>query len=235
MDKQTQKELLDIVRRNYDEIAEQYNESRKKHLEPLWNNLIKIAKEVKEGGRVLDVGCGNGRLLQAFLGRKINYLGVDANEKLLSLAKKNYPDYKFVKGDVLNLGEIPEIGFDYIFCVALFHHLPGRETRARALKQIRNKIKNNGKIVITVWNMRGQKKFRKIIRKYFLLKLIKKNKMDFGDILFSWKDNRGDAVSQRYYHAFKKQELKRLIRKSGLKIERLYKDKFNYYAVLKKY
>jgi len=234
MDKQTQKELLDIVERNYEEIAEQYNETRKKHLQPLWNGLIKIAKEVKEGDSVMDIGCGNGRLLEAFLGRKINYLGIDKNEKLLSLAKKNYPNYEFIIGDILELGKIPVLDFDYVFLVAMFHNLPGKNLRLQALKQIRNKIKNDGQAVIIAWNMWSQKKFRKVIWKYFLLKLIKKNKMDFGDILFNWKNSQGEAVSQRYYHAFRKREFKKLVRRSGLKIKKLYKDKFNYYLVLKK-
>ncbi|MEA3398800.1 MAG: class I SAM-dependent methyltransferase, partial [Patescibacteria group bacterium] len=204
MKKQTQKELLAVVKRNYDEIADQYNETRKKHLQPLWNNLIKIAKEVKEGDKVLDVGCGNGRLLEAFLGRGISYLGIDKNEKLLSSAKKNYPDRVFSVGNILTLGEIPQINFDHVFSIAVMHHLPGKDLRVQAVKQMKNKINNNGRIIITVWNIWGQKKFRKLIYKYFLLRLIKKNKMDFGDVLFSWKSSQGDKISQRYYHAFRK-------------------------------
>ena len=58
--------------------------------------------------------------------------------------------------------------------------------------------------------------------------------MDFGDIIFDWKNSQGERVSQRYYHAFRKGELKAIFKKAGLKIEKLYKDKYNYYAVLKK-
>ena len=56
--------------------------------------------------------------------------------------------------------------------------------------------------------------------------------MDFGDILFDWKNSQGEKTSKRYYHAFKKGELKRVIKKAGLKIEKIYKDKYNYYALL---
>jgi hypothetical protein len=77
-----------------------------------------------------------------------------------------------------------------------------------------------------------QKKFVKLIFKYFVLRLIGKNKMDFGDILFDWKNSAGDAISQRYYHAFTKCQLKRMAKKSGLKIEKIYKDKYNYYLIL---
>ncbi|PIX02803.1 SAM-dependent methyltransferase, partial [bacterium (Candidatus Gribaldobacteria) CG_4_8_14_3_um_filter_42_11] len=41
---------------------------------------------VKDGDKVLDVGCGNGRLVKAFENKKISYLGVDNSEKLIKLA-----------------------------------------------------------------------------------------------------------------------------------------------------
>ena len=59
MNKKTQKELLDIVKQNYEEIADQFSETRKKHL---WPELIELTKNIKEGSSILDVGCGNGRL-----------------------------------------------------------------------------------------------------------------------------------------------------------------------------
>jgi SAM-dependent methyltransferase len=230
MNKQTQKELLDMVRRNYEDIADEYHETRKKHLEPLWHNLIKLAKEVKDKERVLDIGCGNGRLLEAFLGKEIDYLGIDTNEKLLAYAKERYPGRNFLVGDILKLGELIELNFDHVFAMAVFHHLPGKELRIQALRQLKNKIKNNGRIVITVWNLWGQKKFRKIIFKFAILKLMKKNKMGFGDILFPGFNLR----SQRYYHAFSQRGLKKIVKKAGLKVDSIYKDKYNYYIIAKK-
>jgi len=233
MDKQTQKNLLELVKRSYEEIAEEFNESRKKHLQPLWGKLIDIAKKVKNNDKILDVGCGNGRLLEIFNDKEIIYIGVDYNEKLIDYAKNRQSavkNRKFIFGDILELGKIPEINFDYIFCIAVLHHLPGNDLRIAALKQLKNKLISNGKIIISVWNLWSQKKFRKLIFKFALLKLIKKNKMDLGDILFEGFSQK----SKRYYHAFTKRGLKKLVKKSGLKLEKIYKDKFNYYAILEK-
>lgn len=228
MDKQTQKELLNVVKRNYEEIAEEFSETRKRYL---WPALLELSEEVKSGARVLDVGSGDGRLLRALKYKDIDYIGIDASEKMIKIAKEKFADagYKFLIGDILELGQFPEIGFDYVFCVAVLQHIPGRDLQITALRQMKNKIGENGKIILTVWNLWSQKKYRKMILKFFILKLIKKNKMNFGDILFDGFSGK----SQRYYHAFRMGELKKIIKKSGLKIEKIYKDKYNYYAILK--
>jgi ubiquinone/menaquinone biosynthesis C-methylase UbiE len=234
MDKVTEKNLLKTVRDGYEKIAGDYNNTRNKFHTPLFDNLVQFADEVKDGQKVLDVGCGNGKLIDLFSGKKIDYLGVDNNEAMLIFARQKYPAYYFAKADLLDLGKISEHNFDFVFCAAVLPHIPGADLRIVALKQLKNKISDNGKIIITGWNMWAQKKFRGKILKYALLKLIGKNKMDFGDILFDWKNSQGDAVAQRYYHAFMKGQLKKIGRKAGLKVEKLYRDKYNYYLVLAK-
>ncbi len=234
MDKKTQKELLDLSRKNYNKIAPEYSQSRKRNLDHCWQELLNIIKDVTKGESILDIGCGSGKLLKDLGNKEVKYLGVDNSPAMLKEARANYPQYHFVLGDVLELSKISEINFDYVFCIATLHHLPSRELRIKALKQMKNKIKNNGKIIVTVWNLWSRKKTRKLIWKFFILRLIKKNKMDFGDILFDWKSKEGDAISKRYYHAFTKKELKKISKKAGLKIEKIFKDDFNYYLVLKK-
>ncbi|MFH1583149.1 MAG: class I SAM-dependent methyltransferase [Candidatus Falkowbacteria bacterium] len=233
MNKQTQKNLLEMVKRNYEEIAEDFDTTRKKYL---WPELLKLAEIVKDGDRVLDVGCGNGRLLQAFGQKKIEYVGVDNSEKLIEAARKNYElritNYEFKNVDILELDKLPEKDFDFVFCIAVLHHLPGADLRLKALEQMKSKLKPNGKIILTVWNLWSQLKFRKLILKYGLLKMIGKNKMDFRDILFDWKNNRGEKISQRYYHASTKNELKKSAVAAGFKIEKAYQDKYNYYFIL---
>lgn len=247
MDKQTQKNLTNIVKQNYEEIADDFHETRKKYL---WPELVKMADAVKDGDRVLDAGCGNGRLLEALKLKKIEYLGVDSSEKLIKIAKERFGaesdigfkaaeqitdsqfpilSFKFQVCDLVDLGTISELNFNYVFCAAVLHHLPGFEAQVNALKQLKNKIGPDGKIIITVWNFWSQKKYRKKIFKFALLKLIGKNKMDFGDILFDWKNSRGERLSKRYYHAFRKRELRRIFKAAGLKIEEMRKDEHNYY------
>lgn len=231
MDSQTEQKLLKIVRNNYQAVAEDFNVTRKKEI---WPEIKNLSSKIKDGDKILDVGCGNGRLLETLADRKIEYLGIDQSPNLIDLAKKNYPDYNFRVSDLLDLGQIEEYGFDWVFCLAVFHHLPSNKLRIQALKQLRNKVNTQGRVIISTWNLWGQPKYRALIWKFFFLKLIKKHKMKFGDVLFSWKNSQQQIVSQRYYHAFSVFQLKRLARQAGFKIVSLYHDKYNYWLILEK-
>ncbi len=235
MKKETEKELLKIVKNNYEDIAEHFSETRKKYI---WPELKNLAKMVKEGSSVLDLGCGNGRLIDAFE-QKINYFGIDQSEALIKLAKKRYPDNIFRVGNALDLNkldfkknEIPS-KYDFIFSIAVLQHIPGKKKRIEMLRSLKNNLKPEGRLVISNWNMWEIKKFRKLIYKTYLLKWLGKNDFDFGDIVFDWKDSSGKVTGQRYYHAFTKKELRNVFNKTGFRIEKLYKDKYNFYIIAK--
>jgi len=245
MNKDTQKELLRIVKKNYEDDARTFDETREK---PIWPPLLALLKTVgqnhsqttpqplleKEGGtRVLDVGCGNGRLLKILAEQNIKYVGVDQSESLIKICQEKYPEYKFAVQDILNLGALADFDFDYVFCIAVLHHLPGANLRLQALRQLKNKIKTGGRIILSVWNMWPQKKYSRMFYKFSLLKICGRNKMDFGDVLFDWRAP-GGMMSKRYYHLFFQGELKKLVKKAGLKIENFIADKYNYYLVLTK-
>ena len=229
MDKQTQEKLLSIVGHNYEEIAGEFSKTRKE----LWPIMKEIGNMVREGGFVLDAGCGNVRLFEIFQHKKIKYLGVDSSEELLRIAKNKYPGVEFMAADILDLSQIKN-KFDWVFSIAVLHHFPGEDLQVKALSEMKNKIKENGKIVISVWKLWNQPKYLKLIAKFAALKIFGKNKMGFGDIIFDWGGEKGRKKSQRYYHAFRKCELKKIIKKAGLKIEKIYQEKYDYYFILTK-
>lgn len=232
MKSKVKKNLLKIVRENYQSISDHFSKTREKFPKP---ELLRLAKEVESKSKVLDVGCGNGKLVK-HLPENIEYLGLDTNENFIKIASEKYPNetIQFRFGDCLELNQEPEVNFDWVFCLAVLHHIPSFDLRVKALKQLRNKVNKEGKIVLTVWNLYKSKKYRKLIFKFWLLKLIGKSEMEKGDILFSWKNPKGEQVSQRYYHAFTKRELKKTCKKSKLKIEKIYKKDFNFYIILKR-
>jgi len=235
MKKETEKELLKIVKNNYEDIAKHFSETRKKYI---WPELKNLAEMVPENSSVLDLGCGNGRLIDAFE-QKISYFGIDQSEALIKLAKERYPDNVFITGNALDLNkidfkknEIPS-KYDFIFSIAVLQHIPGKKKRIEMLRSLKNNLKPEGKLVVSNWNIWEIPKFRKLIFKTYLLKCLGKNNFDFGDIVFDWKDSSGKITGQRYYHAFTKRELREIFNKAGFRIEKLYKDKYNFYIVAK--
>lgn len=231
MNKQAEQELLSIVKMNYEEVADDFSRTRKRKL---WPPLEKIASKTPNGSRILDVGCGNGRLRQAWIGKAVEYVGVDSSNNLLGLATNNtewqISGQKFIKGSVLELDRQGLGLFDEVYCVAVIHHLPGVESRALALNQLLRSVKPGGKLVVTAWSMWQKPLFIKLVVKNALLKVVGLNHFDFGDIVFPGFDQK----SPRYYHAYTKRGFTSLVKVKNAAIEELIFDKKNYYAVLRK-
>ena len=233
MDKKTQNDLLKLVRDNYRTIAGDFDITRRKGL---WPEVAKLADGVDcslAKKSVLDAGCGQGRLYECFRDKNIDYLGVDSCAELVKLARDHYGE-RFEIGEILTLSQLPQFDFDYIFCVGVLHHLPGQKLQLEALNQLKSKAKTGGQIIISVWNIWAMPKLRPLIFKYAFLKLLGKHRMDWGDIIFYWRYSGGQIASRRYYHAFTKRGLKKLVKQADLLIDQIYKDKFNYYLILKK-
>src|SRR6056297_538689 len=140
------KQLRKIVKDNYQEIANDFNQTRKKYL---WPELLKQCKNVFPKAKVLDAGCGNGRLIEGLKNKQIEYLGFDNSYELIKLAKKNYPNYTFKEIDIFNIEEIENNYYDYIFLIAVILHVPGKENRIRIIKDLSSKLKEGGKLIIS--------------------------------------------------------------------------------------
>ncbi|MDY8135660.1 class I SAM-dependent methyltransferase [Aquimarina sp. 2201CG5-10] len=49
---------------------------------------------------VLEIGCGTGNLAGCFIKDKLDYIGLDFSDKMLSIAKSKTPNGRFIKGDM---------------------------------------------------------------------------------------------------------------------------------------
>ncbi|MBN2854347.1 class I SAM-dependent methyltransferase [Patescibacteria group bacterium] len=231
MRKKTREKLLNIVKQNYSEIATDFDTSRKKYL---WPEMEKFSELVFEGAKILDAGCGNGRLLEAFNGKKVDYSGFDLSPELISFAKENYPKQEFFVDDLLKLENLPEKKYDFIFLIAVILHIPDRNLRAQVLKSLADKLEVGGRIILSVWDFYGQKRFDELVRKSETKRIFSFDGREPGDLLFLWTSGDGKSKSQRYYHAFKDKELKNLAKSAGLELEEFYKSGKNIWLVLRK-
>jgi len=209
MNQKTAKNLLKKVVNDYDNISNSFDLSRKSD----WKEFELFLNHIKNNDNLVDLGCGNGRLFP-FLHkhRKIQYLGIDNNKKLLEKAKKNHPEAKFSEGDLLKTG-CESDSIDVVTAIASFHHLPSKELREKSLKEINRILKNNGILIITVWNL-FQKKYKKYIWKARLQHILSLGKYDWRDTLIPW----GKSGVKRYYYAFTIKELKKLLINAGFTI-----------------
>ncbi len=78
---------------------------------------------IADGDTVLDLGCGFADLKEFFtkVGLKINYIGIDINEKIIKIAKENKPDLDLRVCDILN-NELSD-KIDYIVSTSSFNNL----------------------------------------------------------------------------------------------------------------
>ncbi len=208
MDKEYAEYLLEKTREDYNLIADEFSRTREKpweELKPLFDYYTKNRE------RVLDLGCGNGRYYDFLKEKQVEYTGLDNSEKLIELAKKRYPGLNFQIGDALRL-PLPDNYFDKVFSIAVLHHFPSEGIRLESLDEVRRVLKKGGLLILTVWKFHEKKEILLLI-KYTFLKVIRKSKLDFKDILEPW-----GKKAERYYHWFSERELIKLFDKSGFKI-----------------
>lgn len=202
-------------RKEYGNIAKEFSDSRAF----LWEELVPLAKYLDPGDKVLDLGCGNGRLFGLLKEKNINYSGIDSSEKLISIAKEKYPEdsLRFSVAEALRL-PFPDDSFDKIYCIAVLHHVPSDSFRLKFLEESRRVLKNKGLLILTVWNLWSKKETFWFLLKYTILRFFGKSKLDSKDVLYPWKDSRGKNKAERYFHCFDKKELEILSRKAGFKV-----------------
>ncbi len=213
MKKKYAKKLLDKNKEDYNRIAFRFAKKR----EWISPDILALKKYVSKGEKILDLGCGNGRL-KKILGQEIYYFGLDVSKELINIAKKLYPGIRCAPTDPLSFN-LENNSFDKVFCLSVLHHIPSKKFRKDFLKEIGRILKPEGQLILTVWDLRSSDKAKRLLLKYTLLKLIGKSKLDFRDIFYPWKDNKEKVLAQRYVHIFSLRELEYLFKKSGFVIK----------------
>jgi len=230
MEEEYARYLLKKTEEDYDRIAEHFSETRFS----AWPEFLYFQKFIKKGNRVLDAGCGNGRLSEIVEKSKADYLGVDISERIIEKAREKYPKNKFEKKDILDL-QFSEGEFDLVFCNAVLQHIPSQGYRILALENLFYILKPKGYLIMTNWNL-WQKWNRSLVLKYALKKILSGGDLDLGDIFRPWKDPKGKVLAERYLHAFTARKLANLLKLARFKIiENYYSFQNNKVGLFKGY
>jgi len=219
MDPKTCAFLADLNRDFYAAFAEDFARTRR-GWPPGFDIILAY---LPSGTNVLDLGCGNGRLL-AFLGAREwhgRYLGVDNDPHLLSLAQEaahRCPTVEsaFLQADLLkdltwrtNLTGSPPAR---IVCLAVLHHIPGRNNRVRFMAGCTALLPPGGLLILSTWQFLGADRLRARILPWTTVGL-RSEDVEIGDYLLAWGEG---AAGHRYCASIDEPELSALAAQAGL-------------------
>lgn len=183
---------------NYDDFATEWQATRRQ----TWGEL-EFSKPLLSATKILDAGCGNGRLL-TFLHRHNfagQYLGVDVSQKLLEFAQQDFPQAKFCPANLLTFR--PAAKFSAIFCIAVLHHFTTREDQQKVCTNLYANLKPAGQLFLTVWNL-WQPKFWPKLGASLFANRIRDCRIPFGS-----------KKVPRQIFAFRQNELKQILATVG--------------------
>ena len=179
-----------------------------------WPLMDLFKKYLKSGDTLLDIGAGNGRLIES-LSKDVNYIGIEPSLALRESAEKLYGDHNNFK---MFEGSFPRVKVDdgladILSCIAVFHHLPSRELREESVNELYRLLKKDGIAIVTVWNLRSKKFFSWNNFWHAWLRIPGVENGDWGDYYVSWKST--GKIEDRYVHAFTLKEFKKLFKKKN--------------------
>ncbi len=119
--------------------------------ENFYINLLNYVKKfVRQKGKVLDIGCGVGTLINMLYNRGYDCYATTLNEESLNMLKQKFSNKK-INFYVADITELPFKNdfFDYIFATEVLEHLLDKDL-ILGLKEVKRVLKPQGKFIITV-------------------------------------------------------------------------------------
>ena len=105
-------------------------------------------------GKLLDFGCGVGRMTRAFSNFFASCVGIDVSNNMVSLAKRfntDRPQCDFIVSDNVQL-PFASKSFDFVFSVLVLQHLPTKKMILNYIAEFIRIAKDNGVVVFQLPN-----------------------------------------------------------------------------------
>ena len=184
--------------RKYDSIAKDYDSTPEGKFTAKFKKKTLELCDVSDGDRVLDVGCGNGDLINAIRRKgNVEAYGIDISPNMIEECRRRYDGITF---DVSN-GEkfdFPDDYFDIVTICCVLHHLNDPK---KFFAEARRVLKPNGVLIVSeLW----QPFIIKQIVDYILSPLLRAgdNKLFSRKQLNRLFNNHGFSIIDRYDKEF---------------------------------
>lgn len=219
-----QERLLDLNRLFYTIVADEFDRTRQSLPVGMVMLAQRLATSLPSAGRVLDVGCGNGRFVRALsaAGVAADYTGLDGDARLLALAAEQTAGLaslscRFAQVDLARpdwLSAAGDVPYGAVVCLAVLHHFPSYALRCRLLAEMAGRLASGGLLAISTWQFLGVNRF---VDRGVTWESVGLSEADVepGDALLTW--NQG-ASAVRYVHHLDLAEGTRLAADCGLTI-----------------
>lgn len=139
----------------YNLYAEKYDESQKFLNSFEKGQLFSLMGDLK-GKKVLDVGCGTGRLIGELKLFGADIVACDVSSEMLKITKKKYPAVETVEADIEDL-PFEDKTFDVVIATFMIVHLKFLE---RAFEEVYRVLKDGGVFILTNINQRRAPKLK---------------------------------------------------------------------------
>lgn len=117
--------------------------------------ILKMIRGI-DGKKVLDVGCGTGRLVKKLLERNAIVTGIDVSEEMLKIARKKFKTSEFIEEDAEKLS-FKDDSFDIVTASFLIVHL---KNLRKFFDEAYRVLKPGGVFIVTNINQRKAPKLK---------------------------------------------------------------------------
>lgn len=168
---------------------------------------LKLLKEkansyLNQKGKILDLGCGDGRIAKILFNRKVDY-GLDISQKALDSAEEKNIYKSLISAKAENI-PLKDNSIDLVFSNCTIEHIKNLET---VLGEVKRVLKKNGGFIFTVPS--------DFYTEYNIF-----NKIEIVPIckLYGWLRNK----KLNHYHVYSLDKWKNILKKYNFKIEDYY-------------
>jgi len=137
----------------YDKISRKYAEIFDKDFS---DNpyLDKFLSYLHRGDKILDLGCGTGRITQYYVDNGFKVIGIDLSDEMIKIAKKKHPQIEFLCADMRKLN-FPNESFDAVSIAYSLFHLSKKDV-PQLIKKVKYILKDKEILLLILQEGNGE-------------------------------------------------------------------------------